>query len=123
MSHALIIGDNMVVSRAIENRLCDHGFHSCDRAWVTKQAVDLATRHTPDLIVVCDSVADGSPLEVANQIASSSNAPVLVVASGRVHLERHLPSRIQVQGSFHIVQLDAALATVGTNARELPLCA
>lgn len=118
MCHALLIGDNMIVSRAIENRLMPHGFDSFDRVWARSQATEAAALRPPALIVVGDSIADGSPLEVARRIAISCDVPIFIVTSGRVQLERYRPAGTQITGPFHIVQLDAVLASVGENARE-----
>lgn len=123
MSHALIIDDNMVISRAIEARLVLYGFDSFDRTWAKRQAAEAAAQHTPDLIVVGASVSDGSPIEVARHIATSCNAPIMMVTSGRVHVEQHVPAGTRITGPFHVTQLDAALMSTGTAARELELCA
>lgn len=123
MSHALIIDDNMVISRAIEARLVPYGFDSFDRTWAERQATEAAAQHAPDLIVVGDSVAGGSPMEVARHIATSCNAPVLMVTSGRVHEDWDLQAGTRITGPFHVTQLDAALLSNGMAARELELCA
>jgi len=122
MGHALLIGDNMIVSRAIENRLVAHGFDTFDRAWARHQAADLASHHRPDLIVVGDSIADGSPVELARKIAGSCAAPVLMVSRGRVMLERHTSSMTKAQGPFDLVQLDTALATLSGRRAEMQPC-
>ncbi len=121
VSHALIIDDNMVISRAIERRLGPFGFDSFDRACAGHQTVKAAGRHAPDLIVVGDTIADGSPIEFARRIAMSCDAPVLLVTSGRVQLERRVLTGTRVDGPFHVTQLDAALASTG--ARKVELCA
>lgn len=121
MSHALIIDDNMVISRAIASRLAPFGFDSFDRTCAEHQARKAAGRHAPDLIVVGDTIADGSPIEVARQIAMSCDAPVLMVTSGRIQLGRRVPAGTRIDGPFHVTQLDAALASTG--ARKVKLCA
>lgn len=123
MSHALIIDDNMVISRAIESRLAPFGFDSFDRTCAEHQALEAAGRHVPDLIVVGDSIADGSPIEVARKIAMSCDAPVLMVTSGRVQLEKRVPTGTRIEGPFHVTQLDGALASACATTRELALCA
>jgi CheY-like chemotaxis protein len=69
MSHALIIDDNRVVGRAIQSWLAAFGFDSFDHTWTEQQALEAAAERTPDLIVVGDHVASGSPLEVAREVA------------------------------------------------------
>ena len=122
MCHALIIDDNMVISRAIENRLVPFGFDSFDRTWAEHQAIEAAARHAPDLIVVGDSISHGSPIELARQIALSCDAPVLMVTSGRVQVERLVPAGTRIEGPFHVTQLDAAVESACA-AREVKLAA
>lgn len=122
MSHALIINDNMVVSRAIESRLIAFGFVSFDRTWAEHQVAAAAARRVPDLIVVGDSIAEGSPNDVAHRISVSCDAPVLMVTSGRVQLELILSDGTQVRGPIHVTCLDAVLASAGALARDHELC-
>ena len=111
MSHALIIDDNMVVGRAIQNRLTAFGFDSFDHTWTEQQALEAAARRQPDLIVVGDHVCGGSPLEVARELASASQAPVLAVRTDRVLVQHCLAAEAKVDGPFALSELDSALAT------------
>lgn len=111
MSHALIIDDNMVVSRAIQNRLSVFGFDSFDHTWTEQQALKAAGQRRPDLIVVGDHVASGSPLAIAQELAMSSDAPILAVATDRFMLQRSLPEGAKMDGPFPLSELDAALAS------------
>jgi DNA-binding response OmpR family regulator len=109
MSHALIIDDNVVLSRAIRNRLEDFGYDSFDYTWGEDQAVRAAARRRPDLIVVGDAIVEGSPLPVAGTLACSSHAPVLQVTRASFMLRREETSGAVVQGPFGLSQLDVAL--------------
>ncbi len=91
MTHALIIDDNMVVSRAIQERLTTCGVESFDHAWTERQALDAAERCRPDLIVVGDHIVSGSPVELARELSSRAAAPILGITTGRYYLERSLP--------------------------------
>jgi DNA-binding NarL/FixJ family response regulator len=124
VSHALIIDDNMVLSRAIANRLVPFGFDSIDRAWAEQQALDAAKRHTPDLIVAGESIADGSPVDVARLLAADCDVPVLRVAiNGQFELERCSPCRRQVEGPHSVAQLDAAIRSLCARRPGLLRCA
>lgn len=110
MSHALIIDDNMVVSRAIQSRLTAFGFDSFDHTWTEQQALEAAAQRRPDLIVVGDHVVSGSPIEVAHEVASASEAPILAVTADRFALQRCLPEGATVDGPYPLSELDSALA-------------
>ena len=114
MSHALIIDDNRVVSRAIQSRLAAFGFDSFDHTWTEQQALDAADQRRPDLIVVGDHVAGGSPLEVAREVAWKSDAPMLTVTTDRFMFERALPHGAVVDGPYPLGELDAALGSACT---------
>lgn len=111
MTHALIIDDNMAIGRAMQNRLAAFGFDSFDHSWTGRQAREAAARQRPDLIVVGDHLASDSPLEVARELASASDAPILAVTADRFLLQRSLPGGAQVDGPYPLGQLDAALTS------------
>lgn len=110
MSHALIIDDNKVVSRAIQNRLSAFGFDSFDHTWTEEQALAAAARRRPDLIVVGDHIARGAPIAVARELASASDAPILAVTVDRFAFQRCVPDGATVDGPYPQSCLDAALA-------------
>jgi CheY-like chemotaxis protein len=111
MSHALIIDDNMVVSRAIQSRLSVFGFDSFDHTWTEQQALEAASQRPPDLIVVGDHLVSGSPLEIAQELAASCDAPILAVTTDRFMLQGSLPKGASVDGPYPLSDLDAALAS------------
>lgn len=110
MSHALIIDDNMIVSRAVQSRLEDLGFTSFDLAWSEAQALAAAGRRLPDLIVLGDNVESGSGLRAAQAIASGRNIPVLMVTGDAEHARRRLGNRCTFEGPFLLNQIEAAVA-------------
>lgn len=110
MSHALIIDDNMAISRGIERRLHGLGFNSFDHSCSGRQAVEAARQHRPDLIVIGTSIADGSPVKVAEILARSCDVPVLAVTQDRCSLQRALPSGACLEGPFMLADLDCAIA-------------
>lgn len=116
MSHALIIDDNRVVSRAIKSRLSAFGFDSFDHTWTEQQAREAVALRRPDLIVVGDHVANGSPLEIAREVASVSQAPILAVTADHCMLQRSVPDDATIDGPYPLTELDAALASAGAVA-------
>lgn len=114
MSHALLIDDNMAVSRAVQARLSMAGFDSFDHARTGEQAFEAACQRRPDLIVVGDHLANGSPLEIARELAAVSDAPVLAVTADR--FQRHLPKGASADGPYSFGNLDGALASAGVPA-------
>lgn len=116
MSHALIIDDNMAVSRAIKRRLADFGFDSFDHAWTEQRAEEAAAQRRPDLIVVGDHIASGSPTAVARALALASDAPILALTADCLSFERSAPDDATVKGPYSLRELDAALAYAGTFA-------
>lgn len=116
MSHALIIDDNRLVSRAIQSRLMALGFDSFDHTWTGQQALEAAAQRRPDLIVVGEHVAGGSPLEVAREVAWQSAAPMLAVATDRFVFERALPEGVAIEGPYPLSELDAALSFAGASS-------
>lgn len=113
MSHALIIDDNMAVSRAITSRLSAFGFSSFDHTWTEQQARAAVAHRRADPIVAGDHISSGSPLEIAREIASVSQAPFLAVTTDRCMFQRSLPNDATIDGPYPLTQLDTALARAG----------
>jgi DNA-binding response OmpR family regulator len=111
MRHALIIDDNMAVSRGIRARLQAFGFDSFDYTWTQRQALAAAAHHRPDLIVIGDSIADGSAVGVAREVAIRTEAPVLALTADKFRFERSIPEGTSVEGPYRLSELDDALAS------------
>lgn len=124
MRHALIIDDNLIVGRAIQARLKAFGFDSFDRTWAEHQTLEAAARHPPDLIVVGDAIAEGSPRELAEKLAQANDAPVLAIAAHRLMLQHRVPEGGTVDGPYNLGELDRVLAVMAANAdvRARPDC-
>jgi CheY-like chemotaxis protein len=120
MTHALIIDDNAVISRAVENRLVPLGFNSFDHTWTEKQALDAATARHPDLVVVGDSIAGGSPVRAAQRVAEQFGAPILLVAAGRCEVRRKIPAGAVLEGPFSLSDIDVAVAIARAPERPSP---
>lgn len=116
MNHALIIDDNMIVSRAIQNRLEGFGFTSFDHTWTEEQAVAAASRRAPSLVIIGDEVEAGSALGAARRISSELAVPVLMVTGDPVRAQRRLAKVDAFEGAFLLNQIEEAV----TIARAAP---
>ncbi len=113
MTHALIIDDNMIVSRAIQQRLAELGFRSFDHAWTERQAFEAAAQRRPDLVVVGDAIASGSPLAAAQQLCTRYDAPALLVTAASGKPKPQLPQGASLTGPFRLSELGAAVECAG----------
>ena len=115
MGHALIIDDNIAVSRAIQSYLEPLGFASFDHAWTERQAIEAARHHRPDIIVIGDDVETGSALDAARQISHDVSIPVLMVSGDPGRAARRLEQTNSYEGPFHLNQIEQAAAVALSN--------
>lgn len=54
----------------------------------------------------------GSPIEIAEVLARSTDAPVLMVTTDRFMLRNRLPECAGVDGPYALSELDAALGSI-----------
>jgi len=108
MSHALIIDDNMVVSRAIQSCLATLGFSSFDRTWTDRQAETAAAMHAPNLIVIGDDFHTGSMLSAARKISGRLKVPVLMVTGDPCGTRDRLAKTHAFAGPFLLNEIEAA---------------
>lgn len=116
MNHALIIDDNMIVSRAIQNRLMGLGFTSFDHTWTGDQAIAAATRRTPNLVVIGDETDSVSALGAARRIASEGAVPVLMVTGDPANARSRLSKAGGFDGPFLLNQVEEAVAIARADA-------
>ena len=116
MSHALIIDDNRVVGRAVQDHLSACGFESFDHVWTDRQALNAAERRKPDLIVVGDHIESDSPLELARQLASRTDAAILAITADSYSFGRSLPEDAQIDGPHPLTELQEVIASAGVTA-------
>ena len=109
MTHALIIEDNMIVARAICERLEPLGFTSFDRTWTERQALAAVSRHRPDLVVVGDDLEGRSPIDTAREIAKLTGAPVLMVTGDPFIAQRRLAEADSFEGPFLLNRIEDAV--------------
>lgn len=119
MTHALIIDDNMIVSRAIQSCLKALGFNSFDHTWTEDQALAAADRRPPDLVVIGDEVEAGSALSAAKRISFNLAVPVLMVTGDPVRARKRLEKTVSFEGPFLLNQIEEAVQLARTDARPL----
>ena len=101
MQHVLIISDDPALSSAMEDRLLALGFRSFERSWTEEDAVDAARQRRPDLIVVGDSLAVGSPIETAARITEEQpDIPALLATTRVGPILRELPDGVRLDGPY-----------------------
>ena len=116
MRHALILEDNMVISRAIQERLTSLGFNSFDHAWTEDQAVEAAKLRSPTLVVIGDSMGGGFPQSAAERISNERNAPILMIAADRCRVRWQLPEGASLSGPFLLNEIETAVALACSSA-------
>lgn len=110
MTHALIIDDNMIISRAIRTRLFSLGFDSFDHVWTEEAALAATERKIPAMIVVGDAIGQGSGVQVARKIAEQTGAPVLMVSGSPWRARQHLAQASSFKGPFLLNEIEEAVA-------------
>ena len=109
MGHALIIDENIAISRAIQNCLKALGFASFDHTWTEQQALRAACRRKPDIIVIGDTIETGSALDAARRISSDASIPVLMVSGDPERAAKRLEQASSFEGPFHLNQIEQAV--------------
>lgn len=109
MYHALIIDDNMIISRAIQQYLEPLGFRSFDHSWTERQALAAAGRRRPDLIVIGDDMEVGSALNAAKTIVSAGFVPVLMVSGDPARTKERLEHATIEAGPFALSEIETAV--------------
>lgn len=110
MPHALVIEDNMVISKMIEVELVRAGFDSFEHSWTEEDAVAAAQRRVPDLVVVGDTLEAGSTMAAAQRIRSMRDVPVLLVTANAEKMRRSLPKTVSFDQRFALKDLARAVA-------------
>lgn len=109
MPHALIIDENIAISRAIQNYLAGLGFGSFDLTWTEQQALAAARRCKPDLIVIGDDIEFGCVMRAARRISSDGSIPVLMVSGDPARASGKLTRASSYEGPFRINQIEEAV--------------
>ncbi len=119
MSHALIIGQNMAIGRAIRSRLEPLGFTSFEQVWVEERAIEAVRQRHPDLVVIGEEIDIGSTLEAARRISSEYSVPILLVTGDAENAKRRSGLGCVFEGPFLLNQIEEAvsLARAGVPCR------
>jgi DNA-binding response OmpR family regulator len=119
MKHALIIEDNLLVSRFLEDRLAALGFGSFDHVWTEDDAVAAAMRRLPDLVIIGDDLTEGCGFNAALRILSFGDVPALVISAGRAATHRTLPCDASIQGPFSLQDIDRLVGALDGASADL----
>ena len=114
MCHALIVEDNLIISRAIQDRLTSAGFDSFDHAWTEDQAVAAAASRSPSLVVMGDSLEAGTVLNAARRISMQGDVAILMVTADRSRMRKELPDDIAIDGPFPLNEIENVVALART---------
>lgn len=109
MPHALIIDENIAISRAIQHYLAGLGFRSFDHTWTERQAMAAARRRRPDIIVIGDDIEVGCAMRAARHISDDGSIPVLMVSGDPDRASRKLARASSYEGPFRINQIEEAV--------------
>lgn len=110
MPHALIIDENIAISRGIEARLAALGFGSFDHTWTEHQALAAALRQRPDIIVIGDDIEMGCAMRAARIISADGTIPVLMVSGDPILASRRFADAQSYEGPFRLNQIEEAVA-------------
>jgi response regulator NasT len=75
----LVAEDDPLVRLDIANLLTDAGFTVCAEAADGRQAVELATRHTPDAVLMDAKMPRLDGVAAAREILATSNIPIVML--------------------------------------------
>lgn len=109
MGHALIIDDNIIVSRSIQRCLEQSGFRSFDHTWTEEQALEAADRRRPDIIIIGDTIEAGSAVDAARQISLNSDIPVIMVSGDPTRAAKCLAKVSSYDGPFVLNDMEKAV--------------
>ncbi|MCR9180319.1 response regulator [Erythrobacter sanguineus] len=110
MPHALIIDDNIAISRAIQHYLGELGFGTFDHTLTEHQALAAARHRRPDIIVIGDRIAAGCAIRAARAICEDGDIPVLMVSGDPALASRRIAHASSHDGPFRLNQIDEAVA-------------
>lgn len=105
MPQALIIEANMIVSCELSKRLVELGFDCLDHAWTEDEAVAMAERHPPDLVVVGDEIDEGDGVSAARRICEFRDTPVLLVTRDARRVGERLTQGAVLDGPYSFSKL------------------
>lgn len=118
MAQALIIEGDMLIGCEVSKRLAELGFDSLDHVWTEDDALAMAEKHPPDLIVVGDCIQSGDGVMAARRICETREVPVLLVTRDSFRKGQRLGEGAVLQGPFSFSKMSEAV-----HAAQAPQCA
>lgn len=122
MSHALIIEYHMLISRAIEDRLAALGFTTFSHVSTEHQAVAVASRQTPDLIVVGETGGRCCHDALARFLLTEHGSPIVVIEGACCAVYKMSHEGVSVSPPIQLSDIEAAVA-LAEPALRLPIAA
>jgi len=107
--HALIIEDDYLIGKAVEDVLGDLGFTSFNFARSEDAAVSAAASQRPDLITADLKLLPGDGIEAVDRICVSRPTPVVFITGYADELEGRLDGEIVVHKPIKEDELAAAV--------------
>lgn len=109
MKRALIIEDNLIVGKILENNLSYLGFTSFDHVWTEAGAIAAAGRNLPDLILIGETEARGDGMRAARSICSQHDIPAILVTAGSFATKgQPLPGCV-LEGPYRLSEIEVAV--------------
>ncbi len=78
-AHVLVVDDEIEIVRALQRSLTAHGY-KVFTAGSGEEAVEVASRHRPDLLLLDLMLPGMSGLEVCRRVRAESNVPIIVLS-------------------------------------------
>ena len=113
--HALIIEDEQMIARLIEEELRELGFTSFNIADTEQEAVRMAEHTCPNLITADEKLATGSGFKAVREICAEQAIPVIFITGDPSSVR--LPDVVILAKPFDGEALRNAAATAATSAR------
>ena len=107
--HALIIEDDYLISRALEDVLGTLGFHSFSFARSEDAAIAAVRDRMPDLITADLRLLPGNGVAAVEAILVKRPVPVIFVTGYAADLEDRMPSAVVVNKPVKEAELAAAV--------------
>ena len=115
--HALIIEDDYLISRALEDVLGTLGFHSFSFARSEDAAIAAVRDRMPDLITADLRLLPGDGVAAVEVILQKRNVPVIFVTGYAADLEERVPAAVVVNKPIKEQELASAVKRALADSR------
>lgn len=107
--HVLIIEDESMIAMHVEEYMRDLGFQTFSTAAGQDEAVELASRKSPDFILADYRLRQGTGVEAVRRICSHGEIPTVYVAALASEVKRAEPEAIVLEKPFMSDELALAV--------------